>query len=618
MMIRRLFIYLLALLWLGSGIALALVDVRAYVDRNSVCAGDTVTLTIEIVGNVGNYSPPDVGSIQGARIYGRGSSQQISYINGKISTTISFTYALIPISTGRLHIPSFKVNVDGRQLSTKPIDIEVNKCASTSAPSNSQVLRGGTVRSPGLSVRPAPMSQPRDSQNQDTFAVISLSKNKVFVGQPIILTYTVYTRERVAYKGFSQRPEFSGFIKEEVSPARDMNRREVVIGGERYVAADVARFVLVPTASGEFEIKPGSLLMARASSMRDIFKDFFSDSFWDSFMSDSLLNTEEEFEVVPASKKVTVLPLPKPGPKDFSGLVGDFEISSSVDKKQIKLGDSITLTVEVRGNAPLEALQDIDLGSLKDCRVYKSSSSQQSIPMDGGFEYEKRFEYIIIPEKQGKLTIPSLYINYFSPSEEKYKTKQSRPIEIEVLPGRKLPTKVFIPSSDQAAPGGEGIGSGVTGIKNDIKFIRDDLMLVDIARYWMMLFWLNVLLAFLYSFIRFRDRLSYVGFSMKRNIGVRRELEELLNRRDSEDRRAYLLALSSALLKAAQLKYGKNITSCQGLLRLLEERGNSWLTDEIRSHLISLDNAVFGGLEIDDAGLDDIVSSIREVIRKWD
>ncbi len=618
MVVRKLFLYLFVLFWITAKAAFALVDVKAYVDRNSVCAGDTVTLTIEISGNVGSYDNPDIGTIQGARIYGRGSSQQISYINGKINTTISFTYALIPITTGKLHIPSFKVKVDGKQLSTQPIDINVNRCASTSTSFNRQFFPSGKSSSPGLSVRPVPMSQRNEPHNQDTFAVISLSKNKVFVGQPIILTYTVYTRERVAYKGFSQRPDFPGFIKEEVSPARDMNRREVVIGGERYVAADVARFILIPTASGEFEIKPGTLLMARANSMKDVFKDFFSDSFWDSFMSDSLLNTEEEFEVVPAAKKVSVQPLPEPRPKNFSGLVGDFDISASVDKKQIKLGDSITLTIEVKGNAPLESLQDIDLGDLKDCRVYKSSSSQESIPMDDSFEYEKRFEYIIIPEKQGNITIPSLDINYFSPSEGKYKTKRSLPIEIEVLPGRKLPTKVFIPSSGDTTTASDSSGSGVTDIKNDIKFIRDNLMLVDIARYWLSLFWLNILLGLVYFFIRFKDRISYVGFSMKRTLGVRRELEDLLNRKETKDKRSYLLALSSALLKAAQLKYERNITSCQGLLRLLEERGNEWLTDEMRSYLMRLDNAVFGGLDVDDAELEGIIRSIREVIRRWD
>ncbi len=584
-------VWLFLFLVLGITSASADVLVKASVDKTKVCAGGSVVYSIVLSGDVRDYSLPDRITIPGVRVYGRGSSQQITFSNGKMTNRITINFVLMPIRTGQVKIPSLKVKVNGKDYYTQEMDLTVEDCG-----------RGGssTRRLPAQHLQLSGESRLPQGET-DTFAVISLNKEKVYVGEPLVVTYTIYTRSRVAYKGFARQPYFEGFVQEEVPPDRDMNRREVVIGGHHYVAADVLRFVLIPTKVGKLVINPGSLLMARTSRMRDVFKDFFSDSFWDSFFDEDFFTTEEQFEVTPAPREVEVLPLPSQGrPKDFTGLVGEFSLSVKVDKDQVKVGDSVTLEVEVKGTGPLSSLDSLDI-PISGARVYKSSTSSSMELVNGEPVYVKRFEYLIVPDQPGELVIPEIKLNYFSPKKGTYETVSFPGKTLQVLPGETSRRASLITSSKKLSVKSKGVEK----IGEDVRFIKQTFT-VESGAFWFWFWIVNLVLAVLWLGLAFRERIATFTIGISSQTRLKSEVERLLSLYNRTGDESALRTALDKLLKLASRKYPDKSDSFRHLAEVFPNLAEVSLEG---------DALLFGNISLSKEEKDKLVKEVKRVLR---
>ncbi len=583
--------------WVGN--LLADVQVSAEVDKTEVCTGSSFIYSIVISGDIKDYELPDKISIPGAKVYGRGSSQQITVRNGKVSNTVRLNFVVMPLRTGEITIPSLEVKVNNRVYITPEKKVVVKDCVGARV---HQRRFYGVSRSAG-----PPIAQPEEGQT-DTFATISLSKEKVYLGEPLILTYTIYTRSRVAYKGFAKKPYFEGFVQEEVLPGEDMNRREVVIGGRRYVAVDVMRFVLVPTQTGRLVINPGSLLLAETSRMRDVFRDFFSDSFWDTFFDEDFFTTERQFEINLPNREVEVVPLPeKEKPKDFSGLVGDFSLRVKVDKDKIHVGESITLRIEVKGSGPLSSLDSIPI-EVEGARVYKSSSSSSMDMINGKPVYQKVFEYIILPDKPGKLQIPPIRLNFFSPTQKTYKEISHPEIEIQVLPNKDLPSSsnLFLPSKQTNSFLPKEKNVGIRRVGEDIRFIKEELTLQD-DKYWRWFWIVNLVIAIVVLGWIFKDKIKSISILLCSTSREKAELERLISVCESNPESENLRKLLDKILKLASQKGAKDkINSFQSLGEKFEEwRETGHLADAF----------LFGNFPLSEEEKKKILETIKKVMK---
>ncbi len=405
------------------------VKVEAYVSDKSPCVGANLDFTVSISGDFSRYSPVDMPAINGFQIYGRGTSQSMNFINGRMSNTVEMNYMLIPLKEGDFTIPSLTVIVDGKGYQTDSISISVKKCVSSP-------MRGQPSYSGGPGRRPVQYNSgnsnlPLSSQGE-TFATVNFSKKRVCEGEPIIVTYTIYTRKHVTFKGFNRQPDFSGFVKKDIASDRPLQTKHVYVGSKEYVAAQVYKFLLLPIKAGEFKIDPGSLLVGVEKRGKEMFGDFF-----DVFNFDDFFPTEVPYELPLPKYDIEVAALPK-SPDNFSGAVGEFSISASLDKDKVKAGEAATLKVQITGKGNLSAVDSLNMPEIKDSRVYQSSlKDAQSIEGDKVIS-SKQFEFIIIPNKQGRLEIPSIDFVYFSPEERQYKKVSTKPLFIDVS-GNSLP-----------------------------------------------------------------------------------------------------------------------------------------------------------------------------------
>jgi hypothetical protein len=161
-----------------------------------------------------------------------------------------------------------------------------------------------------------------------------------------------------------------------------------------------------------------------------------------------------------------VLPFPSQGrAPNFSGAVGSYNLTASLDRNEAATGDADTLHVKLAGRGNLKMVPDLTLPQLPDFTIYSSKQAANTRLLEGRWiGGEKAWEYVLVPKAPGEQTIPPLSFRYFDPERERYETLTTLPLALKVA---------------RAADGGGAI-TGLSGIGKqsltrqgtDINFIK--------------------------------------------------------------------------------------------------------------------------------------------------
>ena len=125
--------------------------ISASVDRNSVPLNESVRLNVTLSGSASMPNPeaPDLSAFSA---YSAGRSQSISIVNGRMSSSVIYTYILTPKSVGHFVIGPFSVTVDGKTVRTDPIPLDVT-AAAAQAPAASPGPAAPSRQAPGAFVQ---------------------------------------------------------------------------------------------------------------------------------------------------------------------------------------------------------------------------------------------------------------------------------------------------------------------------------------------------------------------------------------------------------------------------------------------------------------------------------
>lgn len=118
----------------------------------------------------------------------------------------------------------------------------------------------------------------------------------------------------------------------------------------------------------------------------------------------------------------------------------DIDFRASVDKNRITLDDQVELTLTVSGSQDVGAPQ---LPQMDGFQIISTGSSSQFSFINGKMSVSKSFTYILMPLKEGRLTIPPATIEVGG------RTLKTESIEIEVVKGTRVPQA---PAQPQAPP----------------------------------------------------------------------------------------------------------------------------------------------------------------------
>ncbi len=376
------------------------------------------------------------------------SSSSVQIVNGQVTRNYSYayTYYLQATESGQFAINPPKIQVKGQTHQSNPLQIEV--VGSGSSASSGNRSSSGTASASSSQGGSAGKS---GNRGEGLFLRVLTDKRNVYQGEVIIATAKIYSKVNLSSIQNVKQPSFQGFFKEDIETPDLHSLERENVNGEIYGTGVIQRFAIFPQHSGEIVIEPyemDCIYKKRVSGRsRSIFDDFFG--------------TYENAKTTIKSDPLTirVKPLPDNKPASFTGAVGKFDFSASIDKNQVKANEGITMTIRVSGNGNMRIIDAPDISFPPDFEVYDPEISLNSKTSVRGVSGSKTFEILMIPRHAGNYMIPPLVFSYFNPATGKYQTLRSSGFDIEVQPGET----------------GEGTNV-ITGLsKEDIKFLGKDI-----------------------------------------------------------------------------------------------------------------------------------------------
>jgi hypothetical protein len=411
---------------------------RASVDRNPVGLGDQLTLSLVLtssgMGGGKNLKLPPLDKFR--IMAGPNQSSSVEFINGAVSSTVTYTYILQPKELGKCTIGPATIEAGGKTFTSEPVTVEVVKSAQ----------------------RPKQQPQAEDASGTIGDNIILraiVDKSHVIQGEQINLVYKLYTRIRVAGWPGIKSPTMLGFWSEDVEVPNNPEATTEVINGKQYNVFVVKRNALFATQAGALEIgaaEATATVVVQAPRSNDPFDAFFRDPFGRS------VNVPLKTEPM----KIRVDPLPVGAPSDFKGAVGQFAMSTEVDRKTTRTNEPVSLKVKVSGQGNIKLLESPMVDLPTDFEQYSPKVSE-SIERKGERVFgSKTFEYLLIPRYPGMKIIKPVTFSYFDLGKREYVKLRSPQIELNVEQGAASPSPLVsgLPRED------------VRLLSQDIRFIK--------------------------------------------------------------------------------------------------------------------------------------------------
>ena len=388
-----------------------------------VAAGENFRVAYTI--NTSDVEEFRMGGVQDGLevIAGPYTSSQSSYqmINGHTSSSssVTITYTLYAAKNGSFTIGASHAVVGGKRLSSRPVKIQVSGHAqrTNGAPNmhGQDSYDQPRMRSAGSAI-----------SGSDLFIKVSASKKRVHEQEPILLTYKVYTQvDLTQLEG--KMPDLKGFHTQEVPLPQQKTFHTETVNGRPYKCVTWSQYVMYPQMTGRLEIPSITFKGIVVQQNRNVDP-------MEAFFNGGSGYVEVKKDIKAPGITLQVDPLPQ-RPVNFSGGVGKFNISASLDKKEVKAGEPITLRVVVGGIGNLKLLKQPVVNFPKDFDKYDAKVTDKTRLTANGVEGNMVYDFLAVPRNQGSYTIPSVELTYYDTGKNAYKTIKTQPFKVEVEKG---------------------------------------------------------------------------------------------------------------------------------------------------------------------------------------
>ena len=388
-----------------------------------VAAGENFRVAYTI--NTSDVEEFRMGGVQDGLevIAGPYTSSQSSYqmINGHTSSSssVTITYTLYAAKNGSFTIGASHALVGGKRLSSRPVKIQVSGHAQRT---------NGAPNMHGQDSYDQPRMRTAGSaiSGSDLFIKVSANKKRVHEQEPILLTYKVYTQvDLTQLEG--KMPDLKGFHTQEVPLPQQKTFHTETVNGRPYKCVTWSQYVMYPQMTGRLEIPSITFKGIVVQQNRNVDP-------MEAFFNGGSGYVEVKKDIKAPGITLQVDPLPQ-RPANFSGGVGKFNISASLDKKEVKAGEPITLRVVVGGIGNLKLLKQPVVNFPKDFDKYDAKVTDKTRLTANGVEGNMVYDFLAVPRNQGSYTIPSVELTYYDTGKNAYKTIKTQPFKVEVEKG---------------------------------------------------------------------------------------------------------------------------------------------------------------------------------------
>lgn len=365
-------------------------QVALRLDGDEVREGQTVGLELVVV-DANPRGVPELAVPAGLRVEFQSQSRERQIVNFQATSSTTMTYALTALAPGDYVIPPVTVQTDVGALTTSPLAVRV-----------------GARESGALEALTA-----------------ELETTSAWVGQVILYDLTFRTDKKVVNGRWSP-PDAPGFLVEPtVEPFT--SERTLAQDGKSLAEMELS-YPLRAAKAGKWTI-PAGVLQAQFA-VTDTRKRRRPDShFLDGIGPFGNVRTEVYSS---APVEVEIKELPSEGrPADGSALVGRFTAFSRASQTEARVGDTVTLEIQLEGDGVLAGYALPPLAS-EAFRVYDDQPVVDARLAGGAYRARAIFKRAIVPQEPGTIEVPGLDIAYFDPSTGVWTSTRTEPIRLEV------------------------------------------------------------------------------------------------------------------------------------------------------------------------------------------
>lgn len=414
----------------------------------SVAVGEQLQITFSLNGNGTNFHAPTFNDFN--VLAGPNQSTSMQFINGSVSQTISYTYVLQATKEGSFRFGSATMDAGGKKITSNQVIVTVVKGNATAKQPQSGAQ--GNQQSADAAI----------AGGKNVFLRATIDKSNVYQGEGIVVTYKLYTKVNLATYTISKLPGLIGFWSQDISnPQQQPQFHYENYEGVNYKVAEIKKMVVFPQRSGTLQLDPmeGEVIaqvQVKRQRTNDPFDQFFNDPFFN-------LNQWQNVKVALKSDavKINVRDLPANAPATFNGAVGKFTVDVSIDKKETKAHEPVTLKIKISGKGNLKLVDPPKIEFPSEFETYDPKISSNITATTAGVSGSKTYEYLVIPRNAGEFKIPVNGFSFFNLEKKQY----------ESVPQRDLIVKVD--------KGDETMTTTVTGVsKSDVQLLGKDIRFI--------------------------------------------------------------------------------------------------------------------------------------------
>jgi hypothetical protein len=387
------------------------VTFEASITAKEVVVGAPFELSFSLKNAEGSrFSPP---VFTGFKTGGISEMRGMNILNGRSSTSQTWSVELIATKPGTYTIGPATVWVNGREMSTKPLTIKaISASAST---------KGNVVVPPG--------------SDDKVFVAAEFDTKEAYVGQQVTWRIRLYTQLSVEGYDIIALPNFEGFFSKE--KVRYDKRVEYINlrGGKKYAVRTLHEEALFPQEAGELTVSTARVSVGIEQPGAQGF-----------------LFGPKPVSLQTQPIALLVKPLPQPQPAEFTGAVGDYEWEFKGDTTALTTDDALTLIVEVKGNGDTRRFAAPKIAVPTTCEIFEPRIlEEEEYEGENEILHRKKFEYVVLPKDTGEQVISPVFV-YFNPDSNRYCEIRPAFVRITVTPGKNYQSPNNLPDIQAPTP----------------------------------------------------------------------------------------------------------------------------------------------------------------------
>lgn len=406
--------YLIIIIAFISSLGSAAQDVSlsAKVSKEVVGQGEIFQYSVTLVNARADINVPRMDNFE--IVQGPSVSSNYSIVNGRTTQEYSKTFRLRPKRTGKFKIPAAWASTPKGKVKSNEIIIEVVK---------------------GQAPAPKPTS------TAELIATVEIDKKKVFVGEPVVVSYKVYTRYREFGAEEINYPGTDGFWAEDVETSGDWKTE--VLNGKTYYYVEAKRQILFPQTTGKLDIGEFSLTAV---------------------CRERWYSNTKRLSAASRPQSIQVVPIPAGKNEHFVGTYSPLSIDAKVNTNEVRANEAINFTVTIEGKGNMRLLNEPEFDFPPDLEIFDPKVKDNIKVHSYGESGSRIYEYVMIPRSQGEYEIPGIELQFFDPDNEKFVSVNSGDVRFNVLKGDGSGASTYTYDSQ----------TEVNILNQDIRFIKRD------------------------------------------------------------------------------------------------------------------------------------------------